>query len=86
MRYIVIFLMLFGLAACGGSQPNDNGIDRVQQKNAVAMIGFVRSDPLLRSYPQTCPASVYKTGASVPGAVSDRGGRGISDQLLRLIA
>lgn len=71
MRYIVILLMALGLAACGGPQPDDGGISRKAQKNAVSMIGFIWSDPLLRSYPQSCPAAIYKTGASSGGAVAD---------------
>ena len=71
MRYIIIFLMMLGLSACGGSQPNDGASSRAQQKDALAMIGFVRSDPVLSTYPQTCRAAVYKTGAGIPGAVAD---------------
>lgn len=71
MRFIANFLMVLALAACGGSQPNDGGSNRVQQKKAVAMIGFVRSDPVLSSFSQACPASVYKTGVDRAGTVAD---------------
>lgn len=35
------------------------------------MINFVRSGPLLSSFPQSCPASVYKTGSAIAGEVAD---------------
>lgn len=71
MRYIAIFLILLGFAACSSSQQSGGGNDRESQKKASAMIGFVRSDPVLSSFPQACPASVYKTGGGIAGSVAD---------------
>jgi hypothetical protein len=71
MRYIAIFLIMLGLSACNSAQPNDAGSSSAQQKKAVAMIGFVRPDPLLSSFPPSCPASAYKTGSAIAGEVAD---------------
>jgi hypothetical protein len=71
MRYITILLMVLGLAACGGSQPDDRGNDRGAQKKAFAMVGFVQSDPLLSSYPRACPVNVYRAATSSPDNVAD---------------
>ena len=63
--------MVLGLASCGGSQPDDGGTDRATQSKALAMVGFVRSDPLLSSYPRACPANVYRAGSSGADKVAD---------------
>lgn len=69
MRILIFALMMLGLAAC--DETASSGNDGARQTKARAMIGFVTSDPVLRSYPASCPAQVYNTAANRSGAVAD---------------
>lgn len=64
MGHINIFLMMLGLILYNPAQSGDGASDCMRQQKMIAMVGFVRSDPVLGVYSNACPASVDKTGTS----------------------
>jgi hypothetical protein len=55
MRRLAPFLMMLVLAACGDTQ--GGGVP--QQSDARAMMSLIAADPVLKAYPNVCPAEIY---------------------------